>query len=83
MKLSPPSDYGEGDGEGASIARPKIFGKDYVGESRKMMEQIKLARDFSTISTVAGVQPGDTASPKAGDHRVEAKDEGTYLKGLD
>ena len=82
MKLSPPSDYGEGDGEGASIARPKIFGKDYVGESRKMMEQIKLARDFSTISTVASVQPGETASPKAGDHRVEAKDEGTYLKGL-
>lgn len=56
VKLSPQSDYGEGDGAGASIARPKIYGKDYVGESRKMMEQIKSARDFSTISTVASAK---------------------------
>ena len=83
VKLSPPSDYGEGDGEGASIARPKIVGKDYVGESRKMMEQIKSAKDFSTITSVASVQPGEVASPEAGGHRVEAKAEGTYFKDLD
>ena len=34
MKLLPPSDYGEGDSEGPSIACPKIVEKDYVGESR-------------------------------------------------
>lgn len=54
VKLSPRSDYyGEGAGAGASIARPKIIGKDYVGESRALMQQIKQTRDFSTISTVA------------------------------
>lgn len=76
MKLSPRSDYGEGDGEGASIARPKIFGGDYVGESRKMMEQIKSARDFSTISTVASGQPGDAASPEAGGRHIQEQVEG-------
>ncbi|KAG6900391.1 hypothetical protein C0993_011379 [Termitomyces sp. T159_Od127] len=55
VKLSPRSDYeeGEGEGEGASIARPKVLGKDYVGESKSLMQQIKQARDFSTISTLA------------------------------
>ncbi|KAJ7465311.1 hypothetical protein FB451DRAFT_1340797 [Mycena latifolia] len=53
VKLSPPSDYGEGAGARASIARPKIYGKAYVGESLSLMEKIKQARDFSTISTVA------------------------------
>ncbi|GLB38287.1 putative leucine-rich repeats, outliers [Lyophyllum shimeji] len=54
VKLSPRSDfYGEGAGAGASIARPRILGRDYVGESRSLMQQIKQARDFSTISTVA------------------------------
>lgn len=52
VKLSPRSDYGEGDGDGASIARPQILGKDYVGESKSLMQQIKQARDFSTISTM-------------------------------
>ncbi|KAF8895303.1 hypothetical protein BD779DRAFT_1797151 [Infundibulicybe gibba] len=62
VKLSPRSDfYGEGAGEGASIARPKIFGKDYVGESQSLMQQIKQARDFSTISTVLSAQ-ADTPS---------------------
>ncbi|KAG6903283.1 hypothetical protein C0995_000178 [Termitomyces sp. Mi166 len=56
VKLSPRSDYGEGAGEGASIARPKIPGKDYVGESKSLMQQIKQARDFSTISTVASTR---------------------------
>ena len=83
MKLLPPSDYGKGDGEGAAISCPKIIGKDYVGESRKMMEQIKSAKDFSTITSVASVQPGEVTSPEAGGHRVGTKAEGTYFQDLD
>ncbi|KAK7048103.1 hypothetical protein R3P38DRAFT_2867383 [Favolaschia claudopus] len=64
VKLSPSSDYGEGAGAGASIARPKIFGKAYVGESQSLMEKIKLARDFSTISTVASADGHDGNASK-------------------
>lgn len=53
VKLSPPSDYGEG---GISISRPRIYGKEYVGASHSLMQQIRQARDFSTISTVATAQ---------------------------
>jgi hypothetical protein len=54
VKLSPKSDlYGEGAGENAQITRAKAFGKDYVGDARDLMQQIRQARDFSTISTVA------------------------------
>ncbi|KAF4581538.1 hypothetical protein EYR40_009823 [Pleurotus pulmonarius] len=57
IKLSPRSDfYGEDAGEDAIIARPKLIGRDYVGESQSLMQKIKLARDFSTISTVASAQ---------------------------
>lgn len=68
VKLSPPSDYGEGAGAGASIARPKIYGKAYVGESRSLMEKIKQARDFSTISTVVSAA---NSSPGSGDGNDE------------
>ncbi|RDB17895.1 Septation initiation network scaffold protein cdc11 [Hypsizygus marmoreus] len=65
VKLSPRSDfYGEGAGAGASIARPKIFGKDYVGESQSLMQQIKQARDFSTISTVVSSRQDSPSSEK-------------------
>jgi len=65
VKLSPRSDFhGEGAGEGAVISRPKVF-KDYVGESRSLMRQIKQARDFSTISTVASNQ-ADSPPPQGG-----------------
>jgi len=68
VKLSrePDHGYGEGDGEGASVARPKLTGKDYVRESRKMMEQIKSARDFSTVSTTSAMERGP-ASQEDGD----------------
>ncbi|TFY82582.1 hypothetical protein EWM64_g1431, partial [Hericium alpestre] len=60
VKLSPVSDYGEGEGAGAVIQRPQLqvpLQRDYVGESRSLMAQIKQqARDFSTISTVASAQ---------------------------
>ncbi|KAG2144182.1 uncharacterized protein EDB93DRAFT_1154211 [Suillus bovinus] len=69
VKLSPPSHYyGEGDGAGATIARPMVSRVDYVGESRSLMQQIKAARDFSTISTAA-----DTQYPESKAHdRAEA-----------
>ncbi|KAF9485890.1 L domain-like protein [Pholiota conissans] len=54
LKLSPSSDLCvETSIPQATVARPKLYGKDYVGESRSLMQQIKQARDFSTISTVA------------------------------
>ncbi|KAF8827938.1 hypothetical protein HHX47_DHR4000561 [Lentinula edodes] len=57
VKLSPKSDFlGNG-----NSPRPKLLGKDYVGESRSLMQQIKQARDFSTISTVASAQERDTS----------------------
>lgn len=75
VRLSPRSDFGEGDGDGASIARPKIFGADYLGESRKMMEQIKSARDFSTISTVASGQARDDKSGDVLDRSVQQREQ--------
>ena len=52
VKLSPLSDYnGEGAGSPVVISRPRLTGKDYVGESKQLMQQIKSARDFATIST--------------------------------
>lgn len=69
VKLSAPSDfYGEGVGAGASVSRPKLYGKDYVGESQSLMQQIKQARDFSTISTVVSAQtdsPSNTSQDPA------------------
>ncbi|KAK0487241.1 hypothetical protein IW261DRAFT_1446723 [Armillaria novae-zelandiae] len=50
VKLSPRSAYsGE---EDIRISRPRIYGKQYLGESRELMQQIRSARDFSTVSTV-------------------------------
>lgn len=57
LKLSPYNDFhGEGAGSRATVSRPKLCGKDYVGESRSLMQQIKQARDYSTISTVVSAQ---------------------------
>ncbi|KAJ3515869.1 hypothetical protein NLJ89_g1479 [Agrocybe chaxingu] len=57
IKLSPSSDLcGDGVGVRATITRPKLYGKDYVGESHSLMQKIKQARDYSTISTVASGQ---------------------------
>ncbi|KAK0464720.1 uncharacterized protein EV420DRAFT_1760699 [Desarmillaria tabescens] len=50
VKLSPRSDYSKE--EDIRISRPRIYGKQYLGESRELMQQIRSARDFSTVSTV-------------------------------
>lgn len=52
VKLSPASDYSTGD-RAAIILRPRSPRKDYVGESKSLMEKIRQTRDFSTVSTVA------------------------------
>ncbi|THV03804.1 hypothetical protein K435DRAFT_826966 [Dendrothele bispora CBS 962.96] len=57
VKLSPKSDYEPARGIPAAISRPRLFGKDYVGESQSLMQQIKQARDFSTISSVLSARP--------------------------
>lgn len=63
VKLSPRSDYEAAEEKttdenmpDAMITRPRLYGKDYVGASKSLMQQIKDARDFSTISTVASGQ---------------------------
>ncbi|KAI0330196.1 hypothetical protein GY45DRAFT_1303526 [Cubamyces sp. BRFM 1775] len=53
IKLSPASDFSGEKGDGAAIIMRPASRKDYVGESKNLMEQIRKARDFSTVSTVA------------------------------
>ncbi|KAI0754656.1 hypothetical protein C8Q80DRAFT_1216571 [Daedaleopsis nitida] len=53
LKLSPVSDFGREPGDGAAVIMRPLSRRDYVGESRNLMEQIRKARDFSTVSTVA------------------------------
>ncbi|KAI9064682.1 L domain-like protein [Trametes sanguinea] len=53
IKLSPASDFSGEKGDGAAVIMRPLSRKDYVGESRNLMEQIRKARDFSTVSTVA------------------------------
>lgn len=74
IKLSPASEfYGEGIGAAAQLGRPS--GKDYVGESQSLMEKIKQARDFSTISSVGDGNPlrpmGSTSGGSIVVHREE------------
>ncbi|KAI0655635.1 hypothetical protein C8Q70DRAFT_1115791 [Cubamyces menziesii] len=52
IKLSPASDFSGEKGDGAAIIIRPASRKDYVGESKNLMEQIRKARDFSTVSTV-------------------------------
>lgn len=54
IKLSPAVDYADDESPPTPVPpeRPNSR-KDYVGESKNLMEQIRRARDFSTISTNA------------------------------
>jgi hypothetical protein len=64
VKLGLKADFfAKGDGGGAVISRPKIvIRRDYVGESRSHMQQIRQARDFSTIVTTTTNIPGPKPS---------------------
>lgn len=55
IKLSPSGDRQEEAAARVTVSRP-IIRKDYVGESQSLMQKIKLAKDYSTISTVASGQ---------------------------
>lgn len=81
VKLSPLSDYyGEGAGSQAIISRPKLFGKDYLGASKHLMQQIKLARDFSTISTSAGT-PNSASLSSHTDVQVMQEPQALFVTG--
>ncbi|KAI0689252.1 hypothetical protein BC835DRAFT_1308449 [Cytidiella melzeri] len=71
LKLSPASDF-SGDGE-ALIFRPQSR-KDYVGESRSLMDKIRQARDFSTMSThTSALTPfASEKRPKQSDAQTDA-----------
>ncbi|TFK48628.1 hypothetical protein OE88DRAFT_1663703 [Heliocybe sulcata] len=52
IKLSPPTEYGDGDGAGAKFRRPRSRSRrDYNRESKSVMQQIKQARHFSKVFT--------------------------------
>lgn len=74
IKLSPGSGMSSRSGDGiALIHRPKR--KDYVGESKSLMDKIRRARDFSTVSTVAsarspGLQDRDSSPEEPEDNSV-------------
>ncbi|KAH9947417.1 hypothetical protein B0H21DRAFT_738596 [Amylocystis lapponica] len=74
IKLSPASDYSGDGGDGAAvIIRPLSMRRDYVGESKSLMEKIRKARDFSTVSTVASAQQSpvvDVKNPTPQERRV-------------
>ncbi|RDX46502.1 hypothetical protein OH76DRAFT_1457148 [Lentinus brumalis] len=72
VKLSPASDFSGEKGDGAAIIMRPNSRRDYVGESRNLMEQIRKARDFSTVSTVATSRsPGADRIDSPEDHVKE------------
>ena len=46
------TDEDEEEEQDARISRPKLYGKDYVGEAQALMARIKSTKEYSTISTV-------------------------------
>lgn len=57
IKLTPPSEAGDGTRKFVNMEQDHTsLRKDYVGESRSLMEQIKRARDISMMSVVSNVQ---------------------------
>ena len=71
LKLSPPSDFSGGKGDGAAIIMRPVSRKDYVGESKNLMDQIRQARDFSTVSTVATARSPAAEPAQLLDHLVK------------
>lgn len=79
VKLSPASDFSGEKGDGAAIIMRPNSRRDYVGESRNLMEQIRKARDFSTVSTVATSRsPGADRIDSPEDH-VKEPPQRSYL----
>lgn len=64
IKLSPASDFSDG-GDGAALIMRPNSRRDYVGESKSLMEKIRQARDYSTISTQGLSTPGSKGKPAA------------------
>ena len=73
LKLSPASDFSE-EGDGAAVIIRPQSRKDYVGESQSLMEKIRQARDFSTISTQGVPQTPATAQGGRSPESVERND---------
>ena len=71
VKLSPASDFSREKGDGAAIIIRPVSRRDYVGESKNLMDQIRQARDFSTVSTVATARSPAAESAQALDHLVK------------
>ena len=69
VKLSPATDFTDQESPSTSVPpeRPNSR-RDYVGESRNLMEQIRQARDFSTISTNAPSRIVDQSSGEGSPH---------------
>ncbi|KIK95798.1 hypothetical protein PAXRUDRAFT_826650 [Paxillus rubicundulus Ve08.2h10] len=83
VKLSPPNDfYGEDAGAGAVVSRPTTLRIDYVGESRSLMQQIKQARDFSTISTTVTTQSPASHSTEKSHLRRSSRASSDHRNGL-
>ncbi|KAH9922647.1 uncharacterized protein B0H18DRAFT_1085842 [Fomitopsis serialis] len=79
IKLSPASEISRsGDGE-AMIHRPRR--KDYVGESKSLMDKIRRARDFSTVSTVASARSPEQADASVSrlTHACLSRASGTFI----
>ncbi|KAI1789389.1 hypothetical protein LXA43DRAFT_892958 [Ganoderma leucocontextum] len=71
LKLSPASDFSGEKGDGAAIIMRPVSRRDYVGESKNLMDQIRQARDFSTVSTVATARSPAAQPAQAPDHLVK------------
>lgn len=75
VKLSPLSDFrDEKTNDNISVTRP--LPKDYIGESKSLMQQIKLARDYSTISTVVSAS---NKTMQDGTHEKSETSPGQFL----
>ena len=81
LKLSPSIDSTRGDGA-AVIIRPheEPHARDYVGESKSLMQKIRQAQEFSTITTYGSGSVPLGAPPKSSALRDNEPPSGLFLK---